>query len=155
MASDFWVFINIGLASLLSIPAINIYTHGTHVTVAHAMGTTIGINSMILLAACFEFLKPGLYRDMKPTFSINLNFWTLQICLIVLFLSLNIAGFKKGLWQLSENQSSYSVMMQSLKPYFIAFLFAGIGLLITISIFVIKLLKGAANTIQNFAHSMF
>ena len=55
MAADLWVFLNMAQAILMSIPAINIYTHGTHVTVAHAMGTTIGINSMILLAACFEF----------------------------------------------------------------------------------------------------
>lgn len=31
-----------------SIPAINLFTHGTHITVAHAMGSTIGINTMIL-----------------------------------------------------------------------------------------------------------
>lgn len=57
MAADIWVFLNLGQAILMSIPAINLYTHGTHVTVAHAMGTTIGINSMILFAACFEFFS--------------------------------------------------------------------------------------------------
>ncbi|MBS1764843.1 MAG: cbb3-type cytochrome c oxidase subunit I [Bacteroidetes bacterium] len=147
MASDIWVFINIGQASLLSIPAINIYTHGTHITVAHAMGTTIGINSMILLAACFEFLKPELYRTAKPSRSINFAFWMLQISLVILFLSLNIAGFKKGIWQLTEEQSSYSVMMQSLQPYFISFLIAGIGLMISFSIFAGKLLKQARKSI--------
>ncbi|HSY75912.1 MAG TPA: cbb3-type cytochrome c oxidase subunit I, partial [Bacteroidia bacterium] len=51
MASDAWIFINLALAIAISIPAVNIFTHGTHITVAHAMGTTIGINTMILMAS--------------------------------------------------------------------------------------------------------
>jgi len=51
VAADIWVFLNLILALLMSIPAINYFTHGTHITVAHTMGTMIGINSMILLAA--------------------------------------------------------------------------------------------------------
>jgi nitric oxide reductase subunit B len=37
------------LAIIISLPALNLITPGTHVTVGHAMGTTIGINGMILL----------------------------------------------------------------------------------------------------------
>lgn len=133
MASDLWVFLNLGQAILMSIPAVNIYTHGTHVTVAHAMGTTIGINSMILLAACFEFLKPSTVTAAVKSKLLNFFFWLLQISLLLFWLSLNLAGIKKGIWQLSVQQSSYSHMMQSLQPYFITFLVAGIGLLIAFS----------------------
>jgi len=35
----------------MSVPWINYYTHGTFITVAHAMGTTIGINTSILISA--------------------------------------------------------------------------------------------------------
>ena len=59
IASELWVFLNLFLALLMSIPAINRYTHGTHITVAHAMGTTIGINSMILLASLGYMLREG------------------------------------------------------------------------------------------------
>lgn len=130
MAADFWVFINIGQSLLMSIPAINIYTHGTHITVAHAMGTTIGINSMIIFAACFEFLGFNNNPSIKRNKWLEFCFWFLQLCLIVFFLALDMAGIKKGIWQLSEHQSSYSQMMQSLRPYFLTFLIAGIGLLI-------------------------
>ena len=147
MAADFWVFINMGQAILLSIPAINIYTHGTHVTVGHAMGTTIGINSMILFAACFEFLHPNKFNEIKSTKKLNNVFWLLQISLILFFVSLNIAGFKKGIWQMSEQQISYSKMMLSLRPYFIAFVIAGLGLFAAFSLLVIKLLKNAPNTL--------
>ena len=48
-AADIWVFINLVLALVISVPAFNLFTHGTHVIVAHTMGATIGINTMILL----------------------------------------------------------------------------------------------------------
>ncbi|MCC6410277.1 MAG: cbb3-type cytochrome c oxidase subunit I, partial [Saprospiraceae bacterium] len=32
MAADVWVFLNLGMAMFMSIPAFNLYTHGTHVT---------------------------------------------------------------------------------------------------------------------------
>ncbi|MDT8346749.1 MAG: cbb3-type cytochrome c oxidase subunit I, partial [Flavobacteriaceae bacterium] len=45
LAANFWVCANLILALLMSIPVLNLYMHGTHIIVAHAMGTTIGINS--------------------------------------------------------------------------------------------------------------
>lgn len=140
MAADIWVFLNMGQAILMSIPAINIYTHGTHVTVAHAMGTTIGINSMILFAACFEFLKFNSTNNNRIKYY-KFLFWALQISLLIFWLSLNIAGIKKGIWQLSDNQESYSKMMESLRPYFIVFVLAGIGLMYTLSSLAFGLIK--------------
>ncbi|MEI6021706.1 MAG: cbb3-type cytochrome c oxidase subunit I [Bacteroidota bacterium] len=132
MMADVWVLINLTQALLMSIPAINIYTHGTHITVAHAMGTTIGINSMIILACCFEFIAPKKISLFGAKF-LNIQFWLLQIGIFILWASLNLAGIKKGLWQLSTPQSSYGEMMASLKPYFIAL---GLGgTIITISLF--------------------
>jgi nitric oxide reductase subunit B len=141
MASDFWVFINLVQALLMSIPAVNIYTHGTHVTVAHAMGTTIGINSMILLALCFEFLMPTAQNGTAKTKGLHFAFWTLQISLFVFWLSLLLAGIKKGLWQMSEKQGVYSKMMESMQPYFISFLVAGCGLFIAMVILIGFLFK--------------
>lgn len=132
MASDLWVFINLVQALMMSIPAINIYTHGTHVTVAHAMGTTIGINSMILLALCFEFLLPAKQNERPKPGLVNSAFWTLQVSLFIFWISLLLAGIKKGLWQMSTTQGLYSKMMDSLQPYFITFLIAGCALFLAI-----------------------
>ncbi len=133
MAADIWVFINMGQAILMSIPAINIFTHGTHVTVAHAMGTTIGINSMILFAACFEFLG---FKKQSPVTDkwLNIAFWVLQLSLLVFWLSLNLAGVLKGVWQMSEHPMVYSKLMTSLRPYFVSFFVSGIGLMIAFSV---------------------
>lgn len=125
MASDIWVFINVGFACFMSIPAFNIYTHGTHFTVAHSMGTTIGINTMILFAAVFMFFTPKTAHDGKPSIILRSTFWVIQIALLCLFLSLKTAGLLKGFWQLDENQISFYDMMQSLQPLFIVFVTSG------------------------------
>lgn len=136
MAADFWVFMNLGQAILMSIPVLNIYTHGTHVTVAHAMGTTIGINSMILFAAVFMFLTPKKVINKPPSSLLNGVFWMTQIALFFLFISLNISGIIKGLWQRDPNHGSFAEMMESLRPIFIVLMLSGSLLTIGFSIFI-------------------
>lgn len=134
MASDIWVFLNMSQAIVMSIPILNLYTHGTHVTVAHAMGTTIGINTMILLAACFVFLKGNCVTYNKPTRVLNITYWLMQSSLLIFWIALNIAGIKKGIWQNSVNQITYQKLMEELTPYFFAFSLSGLILLITLFI---------------------
>ncbi len=50
-ASTVWTFFMLFLALLISVPPLNALIHGTHVIVAHSMGSMIGIDSMILWAA--------------------------------------------------------------------------------------------------------
>jgi len=139
LAADIWVFLNMGQAILMSIPAINIYTHGTHVTVAHAMGTTIGINTMILLAACFEFLGLRQLTDNQLRVC-KISFYVTQFNLLVFWLSLNIAGIKKGIWQLSEQRIPFSKMMHSLEHWFQLFAWSGLILMIAIGTIAILLM---------------
>ncbi len=56
-----WTFALLLLAILISIPPLNTMIHGTHVVVAHAMGSMIGIDSMILWAGISLLIGgPGL-----------------------------------------------------------------------------------------------
>ncbi|MBI1837631.1 MAG: cbb3-type cytochrome c oxidase subunit I [Flavobacteriia bacterium] len=143
VATEFWVFVNLGQAILMSIPVLNIFTHGTHVTVAHSMGTTIGINSMILFSACFYFINNEIISFERPTKTLNFSFWLAQISLMFLFLSLDISGILKGFWQLNQEQSAFSIMMQELKPLFIIFVISGVGLAIAFFSLIYHLLKAA------------
>jgi nitric oxide reductase subunit B len=136
MAADFWVFVNMGQAILMSIPVLNIYTHGTHVTVAHSMGTTIGINSMIIFAAAYMFLTPRSIKENKPGKLLTIVFWMIQIALLGLFLSLDVSGILKGIWQRDPNHGSFAEMMESLKPMFTVFVFSGIVLLTGFFLFI-------------------
>jgi len=149
MASDFWVFLNMGQAILMSIPAINIYTHGTHVTVAHAMGTTIGINTMILFAACFTFFSNHSKAYNKSNKRLNIAFWMVQISLLIFWISLNIAGIKKGIWQVTNSTISHHDMMKSLMPWFQTFTYSGVLLLISLAFLCITILYHYIKSIVN------
>ncbi|MDZ4759060.1 MAG: cbb3-type cytochrome c oxidase subunit I [Bacteroidota bacterium] len=133
LASEVWIFFNMMLAIVMSIPAFNLYTHGTHVTVAHAMGTTIGINTMILIAACFEFFMPHNEEFAKGSKVLNVFYWMLQIGLLLFWLSLIIIGIQKGIWQMGAQTTSFSSMMQSLQAWFYVFVSTGIILMASLS----------------------
>ena len=141
LAAEVWIFLNLILAILISIPALNVFSHGTHITVAHAMGATIGINTMLLLGFCFDILMVKTKRSSTVTW----GFWITNISLFIFWVSLIIAGVLKAKWQMSLNQTPFSNMMLQLKPYFIIFLCSGfllsLGLCFIIFSFFKNLLK--------------
>lgn len=125
IASDFWVMLNLFQAILMSVPAINKYTHGTHITVAHAMGTTIGINTMILMASACMFMNVAFKNNERIYKWMNASFWMLQVALFFFWASLLSAGVYKAIWQFSEAKSSYAQLMQDSKPFFVVFIVSG------------------------------
>lgn len=127
-AADIWVFINLGLALVISVPAFNLITHGTHITVAHAMGSTIGINTMILLASIFyvirEELPQNVHADCTP--QIKFGFWMANVSLAVFFMALVLAGIGKGLY----DGESFQDMMLSIRPFLVVFTLSGVTLML-------------------------
>jgi nitric oxide reductase subunit B len=59
-----WTGLQLIVAIVISIPPINAFIHGTHIVTAHAMGTMIGIDSMILWGAGF-YLIEKFYPEFK------------------------------------------------------------------------------------------
>ena len=127
-AADIWVFVNLGLALFISVPAFNLITHGTHITVAHAMGSTIGINTMILLASIFYVIREELPTETHAACSkqLRLGFWIANVSLGVFFLALILAGAGKGLF----DGGSFQEMMLSIRPFLLAFTISGVALMI-------------------------
>jgi len=105
--TDLWIFLNLILAIAMSIPAINVYTHGTHITVAHAMGTTIGINTSILLATILFVYEDFFNKYDKKV--LKVGFYLFQIGLLVFWFALIFAGIYKGYHRtvLGENFYEY------------------------------------------------
>jgi len=56
-ASKWWTIAILFSAILISVPPLNSVIHGTYVVTGHAMGATIGIDTMILLAAIIWILE--------------------------------------------------------------------------------------------------
>lgn len=126
-AAELWLCANLLLALLMSIPAVNRHTHGTHITVAHGMGTTIGINTMLLLGAIGYAL--GLDRS-PPRRQVRLArwFWLAQGSLLVFFLALVAAGLLKGWHEAGSDPSGFHAMMRSIHPLLAIFAISGLGL---------------------------
>lgn len=141
MMADVWIFFNLILAILISIPAINVYTHGTHITVAHVMGTTIGINTMLLLAVAIDLLSDTC-RSLEPhRLQIMRAAWLVNGSLFVFLVSLFLAGVERSRWQMSTQAVPFSQMMKNLMPYFVVFAIAGLLLFVGFAIIVFPLLK--------------
>ena len=146
-ASELWVFLNLLLALLMSIPAINRYTHGTHITVAHAMGATIGINTMILLAVLGHMLR----IDERPPTSrrwimIGLNI--ALISLLVFWLALIAAGALKGYRSIALDIADHQRMMGPVNRALYAFTIAGLGVVAglgTIALIYLRALWGSTD----------
>jgi nitric oxide reductase subunit B len=56
-SAKWWTFALLFSSILISIPPFNAVIHGTYAVTGHAMGATIGIDTMVLLAAVFWLLK--------------------------------------------------------------------------------------------------
>jgi nitric oxide reductase subunit B len=144
VASDFWIFANLILALLISIPAINIFTHGTHITVAHAMGSTIGINTMILICSCLFIIQDHKGREIsvKDQKIIRSGFWMLNSALVVFWLSLIFAGAEKARLLIKE-RASFQHTMNEINPYLVSFAFSGIFMLAGICCVILPTVKMA------------
>lgn len=136
-AADGWIFANLILALLVSIPAINIYTHGTHFTVAHAMGTTIGINTTILMASLL-YIAGNSGHAIEIRYA-AFGFRLFHVSLAVFCLSLLAAGaIKSALMRLDV---PFSEIHQRLGAVYLLFLLAGIGIMSGLIVFAAPLLK--------------
>ncbi|MFT5500631.1 MAG: nitric oxide reductase subunit B, partial [Woeseiaceae bacterium] len=129
-AADIWIFVNLVLALIISVPAFNLITHGTHITVAHSMGSTIGINTMILLASVFFVIREELPQHVHAGCSkqVTIGFWTANVALAVFFTALVLAGIGKGFY----DGVSFQEMMLTIRPFMLVFAVSGIALMIGI-----------------------
>lgn len=143
-ASDVWIFINLVLAIAISVPFINRFTHGTHITVAHAMGTTIGINTFILFASVFYLIS--LHGGTTSLKYINAGFWILNISLLIFWVSLIAAGVIKTV--VLSNGGTFALAIQKMLPYFYSFFIAGIGILTGILLIAIPALVSCIQKVR-------
>lgn len=144
VASDVWIFLNLTLALAISVPAINIYSHGTHVTVAHSMGSSIGINTMILLASAFFLIIDVTKREFTAIQKkrISIGFWVFNIFFTIFWIALISAGIEKGMLTI-EDKLSFQEIMMKINPILMVFAFSGIGILTGLSLIIFPLLNMA------------
>lgn len=148
IAADIWVFLSLSLAILMSIPAINVYTHGTHITVAHSMGTTIGINSFILLAIILDILYLEAAITPKRTKRMLTAFWIVNVSLLFFWSSLIGLGIIKSNWQMQHSKPPFSELMAISKPLFISLSITGTFLLAGFFAIIFPLLQSQIKNVK-------
>jgi nitric oxide reductase subunit B len=142
IASEVWIFLNLILALLISVPALNIFTHGTHITVAHAMGATIGINTMILLSSVFFIVSEKNNSLLKQNDRIiTIGFWLSQVALFVFWTALIASGAKKSYLSYTFPEMPFREIMTAVRHYLLVFAAAGIFLATGLLLIVFPLLK--------------
>ncbi len=142
LSTDVWVFINLLLALLISIPAINLFTHGTHITVAHSMGTTIGINTTILMASiCYIIADRCTFCMDKYKKLFNVGFILFHLSFLVFFLSLIYAGYQRSIWVNSEQLQSFTEMHNQMLPAITVLVISGTLLFTSVLLYAIPFLK--------------
>jgi nitric oxide reductase subunit B len=139
--ADFWVFLNIILALLLSIPALNLFTHGTHITVAHSMGTTIGINTMILFSSIAYIFNSEFSYSKKTIHYIKNGLQLFHLSFLLFFICLLIMGLKKSIWLFGNSNDTFGKFQASQQPLNIVFLIFGCGIIVGLGIIIYQLFK--------------
>jgi nitric oxide reductase subunit B len=138
--ADAWIFVNLALAIAISVPAWNYYTHGTHITVAHAMGATIGINTMILFASVFYLLQnENAESHIQERRWIGPGILITNIALLFFWISLLGSGMVKMAGKI--NNKSFNAIMQESKPWFNIFTYSGVIIMIGLIMMIIPAIR--------------
>lgn len=95
----FWTAAMLFMAMLLSVPPLNTAIHGTHVVTAHAMGTMIGIDSMILWMALSWALRQlaGPAHPAVNSRMMRAHVLVLDVCLAGFLVAFVLRGLAAGL----------------------------------------------------------
>jgi len=128
-SASLWTCTMLALSLLIAVPPLNALIHGTHVVVAHSMGSMLGVNTMILLAAMAYMVQslcgtaePSAVRDTRVRLAIPV----LNLSLALFWLAFLGRGLASG-WTRYAGPSSpdFSPVLQ-LFPRVV--LISGIGL---------------------------
>jgi nitric oxide reductase subunit B len=141
LLADLWVFLNIVVALLISIPSINLFTHGTHITVAHSMGTTIGINTLILFSSITYIFNTEFSFTYKTVKKLKSGIQLFHISFILFWVTLLIMGLKKSFWLFGNSTETFGQFQDSQHALHLAFVLFGAGIIIGIGIIIYHLIK--------------
>ncbi|MCG8527636.1 MAG: cbb3-type cytochrome c oxidase subunit I [Opitutales bacterium] len=134
LSAELWTIVAVCSGVLFAIPHLNFYVHGTYLIIAHAMGSMIGINLMIVVASALIFMR---YDASASVFSIRWGTRIVNVSLVLLWVGLTIPSLIKGTSRTHEPYSSY---IQNVEPWLISFPIIGVLLLAGIFVLISEML---------------
>lgn len=93
-----WSFLLVGIAVVIAVPPVNTLIHGTHFVVAHAMGSMLGIDCMLLWAALLYIIQRMVpsQRRLLTSGSVVPVFSLVSLGIFLLVLLLSVKGLLTG-----------------------------------------------------------
>jgi nitric oxide reductase subunit B len=138
--AEMWILLNLVLSISISVPYINQFTHGTHITVAHAMESTIGINTLLILASftlIIDCRNPNYFSIKKY------SRWMIIFNLALFFFWFSLIGMGLETIAGKMNNLGFQQIMDGLMPYFKVFASAGGVLLVALVAMLLPIFKFA------------
>ncbi|MFQ5564355.1 MAG: cbb3-type cytochrome c oxidase subunit I [Parvularculaceae bacterium] len=126
---EFWTLVSIATGVFFAIPQFNLLVHGTYLIVAHAMGSMIGVNLLIIAAGALQKAhRPAVLIVPRILLGVRL----VNLALVLIWIDLGAAGVVKGVMRVSGGYRDYQPIVDFLIygfPLAGAILVAGISLL--------------------------
>jgi len=101
-SAKWWTGVMLVNSLILSVPTLNSLVHGTHAIAGHAMGTTIGIDTMVLLGTSSFLVSQLRGAPVEPHLhcpSVRKQVWALNACVALLVGWLTLAGSTHGVYR--------------------------------------------------------
>jgi nitric oxide reductase subunit B len=151
-----WTWLQLFTSIFMSIPNLNGFVHGTHVITSHAMGTMVGIDSMMLWGVAF-FLVSSMYpkatkylnRPAVAKAAIASN-----VFLFLFWSAMTIKGLAFGWVRYTGEESAFIAQIDLYFP--ILFLIFGIGLTVTSITMIwpcLRVLTFGENSLERFSET--
>ena len=108
---EFWVIISVLSGVIFAIPQINLITHGTYLTLIHAMGSMIGVNFLIIVLGALAFsVSPETVRGERIQLGVRLTNWSLG----GLWLVLGASGLVRGVMRIEHEYFEFQPIREAI-----------------------------------------
>ncbi len=110
VSAKWWTTVMLTLSILISVPSFNSLMHGTHMVTGHAMGTELGIDTMVLFGAV-SFLLCEIYSHAPRAVShvdaphMRAHTALLNVAMAVLVGWLSLSGLVHGIYRYYQEPS--------------------------------------------------
>ncbi|TVR53959.1 MAG: hypothetical protein EA425_02845 [Puniceicoccaceae bacterium] len=115
--------------SSMSLRTLNLHTHFTHYTVAHAHLGMYGFFTMIMFGSFYYILPRLLQKEWPSSMLISVHFWTASLGIILYFVGLSIGGLIQGM-QMNNPDIPFLEVVANTIPYLVSRSVAGIIILV-------------------------
>lgn len=126
---ELWTLVSLASGILFAVPQVNLIVHGTYFVVAHAMGSMVGVNLLIIVAGGLARAHRGwLINIPRALLGVRL----VNLGLILVWAVLGAAGLAKGVIRIAGDYYDYQPIVDRLIygfPLAGAVLTAGIAIL--------------------------